>query len=58
MNTMVVRMTLDPTRNAQVDRHFHDDVVPNAKRQASFVSGQWVFVQIAQGWVRLRGLLG
>jgi hypothetical protein len=42
MYTMIVRMSLDPSRLDQVDRHFHDDVVPWAKRGAGFISGRWL----------------
>ncbi|HTF52901.1 MAG TPA: hypothetical protein VK735_36110 [Pseudonocardia sp.] len=42
MHTMVVRMTLDPTRPDEVDRHFREFVVPWAKEQPGFVSGRWL----------------
>lgn len=42
MYTMIVRMSLDPTRLDQVDRHFHEDVVPWATRGDGFVSGRWL----------------
>jgi hypothetical protein len=40
--TMVVQMTIDPSRGDEVDRHFRDDVRPWAERQPGFVSGQWI----------------
>ena len=42
MHTMIVRMTLDPARLPEVDRHFEQDVVPRANRQAGFVGGRWL----------------
>lgn len=42
MNTLIVRMSLDPACGAEVLRHFEQDVVPWAKRQPGFVSGQWL----------------
>jgi hypothetical protein len=40
--TMVVQMTIDPSRSDEVDRHFREDVRPWAERQPGFVSGQWI----------------
>jgi hypothetical protein len=40
--TMVVQMTIDPTRGDEVDRHFREDVRPWAERQPGFLSGQWI----------------
>ncbi len=40
--TMVVQMTIEPSRSDEVDRHLRDDVRPWAERQAGFVSGQWI----------------
>lgn len=42
MHTMIVRMTLDPDRLPEVDRHFAQDVVPWASRQDGFVGGRWL----------------
>ena len=42
MHTMVVRMSIDPGRGQEVREHFEKDVVPWAKRQPGFVSGQWL----------------
>lgn len=42
MTTLVVRLSLDPARGADVVRHFENDVVPWAKHQPGFVSGQWL----------------
>lgn len=42
MHTMVVRMTLDPARPDEVDRHLREDVVPWAKQQSGFISGRWL----------------
>jgi hypothetical protein len=42
--TMVVLMTVDPSRGDQVDRHFREDVRPWAQSQAGFVSAQWLRV--------------
>lgn len=40
--TIVVHMTVDPSRGDAVDRHFQDDVRPWAQRQQGFVSAQWI----------------
>ena len=42
MHAMLVHMALDPARGADVQRHFDQDVVPWAKKQAGFVSGCWL----------------
>jgi hypothetical protein len=42
MYTMVVRMSVDPSRTDQVTRHLREDIVGWAKRQPGFVSGQWL----------------
>lgn len=42
MNTMVVTMKLDAGRSEEVDRHLREDVASWAKRQAGFISGQWL----------------
>jgi hypothetical protein len=42
MHTMIVRMTLDPARLPEVNRHFEQDVVPWARRQDGFVGGRWL----------------
>ena len=42
MYTMIVRMSLDPARLDEVDRHFEQDVVPWAKRGDGFVDGRWL----------------
>jgi hypothetical protein len=39
---MVVRMTLDPARPDEVDRHLREDVVPWAKQQSGFIAGRWL----------------
>ena len=41
-STMVVSMTLDPARGAEVERHFREDVLPWARNQKGFVRGQWL----------------
>ncbi len=40
--TMVVQMTVDPSRGDEVDRHFCDDVRPWAQGQPGFLSAQWI----------------
>ena len=42
MHTMVVQMSIDPTRTDMVIRHFHEDIVNWARQQPGFVSGQWL----------------
>jgi hypothetical protein len=42
MHTLVVQMSTDPTRADEVEIHFRQDVIPWARRQAGFVSGQWL----------------
>jgi hypothetical protein len=42
VHTMIVTMTLDPTRPAEVDRHFRQDVAPWAKAQPGFSGGSWL----------------
>lgn len=42
MCTLVVRMTLDPARLDDVDRHLEQDVAPWARRQAGFRTGRWL----------------
>lgn len=42
MNATVVTMKIDASRSEDVDRHLREDVVPFAKRQPGFVSGQWL----------------
>ncbi len=42
MHTMVVRMSSDPARRDELQKHFEEDVLPWAKRQQGFVSGQWL----------------
>lgn len=40
--TMVVNMTVDPSRGDEVDRHFRDDVRPWAQGQPGFLGAQWI----------------
>jgi hypothetical protein len=42
MHTMVVRMSIDPSRADEVARHFRYGIVGWAKRQPGFVTGQWL----------------
>lgn len=42
MHTMVVRMSIDPSRAEEVARHLREDIVGWAKQQPGFVSGQWL----------------
>jgi hypothetical protein len=42
MHTMVVQMSIDPSRADAVTRHFREDIVSWAKQQPGFVSGQWL----------------
>jgi len=42
MHTMVVRMSIDPSRAAEVARHLREDIVGWAKQQPGFVTGQWL----------------
>ncbi len=42
VHTMVVEMSIDPTRVAEVEAHLRDDIVAWARRQPGFVSGQWL----------------
>jgi len=42
VHTLVVRMSLDPTRRADTVQHLQRDVVTWATRQPGFLSGQWL----------------
>lgn len=42
MHTMVVQMSIDPSRTEVVTRHFREDIVSWAMQQPGFVSGQWL----------------
>lgn len=42
MHTLVVRMSLDPSRTELVTRHFHEDVVSWVRQQPGFMNGQWL----------------
>ncbi|MEU4116059.1 hypothetical protein AB0F71_16370 [Kitasatospora sp. NPDC028055] len=42
MYTMVVRMSVDPSRTEVVTRHLREDIVGWAMRRPGFVSGQWL----------------
>jgi hypothetical protein len=42
MHTMIVSMTLDPTRTAEVDRHLREDVGGWARTRPGFVTGRWM----------------
>jgi hypothetical protein len=42
MHTIVVRMSIDPSRSAVVARHLREDIVSWARQQPGFVSGQWL----------------
>ncbi len=54
MHTMIVTMSVDPARVSDVLRHFEDDVLPWAKAQQGFVSGQWL---CAPGDARAMGVI-
>ena len=42
MHTIVVQMSIDPSRTEIVTRHLREDIVSWARQQAGFVSGQWL----------------
>lgn len=42
MHTIVVQMSIDPTRTDVVTRHLREDIVSWARQQPGFVSGQWL----------------
>ncbi len=42
MHAMIVSMTLDPTRTAEVDRHLREDVAAWARTRPGFVTGRWM----------------
>jgi len=42
MHTMVVQMSIDPSRAEVVTRHLREDIVSWAMQQPGFVSGQWL----------------
>ncbi len=42
MHTMVVRMSIDPARVREAERHLREDITGWAKLQPGFVSGQWL----------------
>lgn len=42
MHTMVVHMSIDPSRAETVARHLREDIVSWARQQPGFVSGQWL----------------
>jgi len=42
MHTMVVQMSIDPSRVDEVARHLREDIVAWARRQPGFVTGQWL----------------
>jgi hypothetical protein len=42
MHTMVVQMSIDPSRTQVVTRHLREDIVSWARQQPGFVSGQWL----------------
>jgi hypothetical protein len=42
MHTLVVQMSLDPSRVQEVETHFREDIVSWARRQPGFVRGQWL----------------
>jgi hypothetical protein len=42
MHTMVVQMSIDPSRADVVTRHLREDIVSWARQRPGFVSGQWL----------------
>ena len=42
MHTMVVQMSIDPSRTDVVTSHLREDIVSWARQQPGFVSGQWL----------------
>ena len=42
MHTMVVQMSVDPSRAEVVTRHLREEIVGWARQQPGFVSGQWL----------------
>jgi hypothetical protein len=42
MHTIVVQMSIDPSRSDVVTCHLREDIVGWARQQPGFVSGQWL----------------
>ena len=42
MHTMVVQMSVDPSRADVVTSHLREDIVNWARQQPGFVTGQWL----------------
>jgi hypothetical protein len=42
MHSMVIQMSIDPSRTDLVTRHFREDIIGWARQQPGFVSGQWL----------------
>jgi len=42
MHTIVVQMSIDPSRTDVVTCHLREDIVSWARQQPGFVSGQWL----------------
>jgi hypothetical protein len=42
VNTLLVTMSVDPSRAGLVAQHLREDIVPWAQQQRGFVSGQWL----------------
>lgn len=42
MHTMVVDMSMDPSRAEEVGAHLREDIASWARHQPGFVSGQWL----------------
>jgi hypothetical protein len=42
VNTLLVTMSVDPSRADLVAQHLREDIVPWARQQRGFVSGQWL----------------
>jgi hypothetical protein len=42
MHTMVVHMSIDPSRSDLVTHHLREDIVGWARQQPGFLSGQWL----------------
>ncbi|WP_297701020.1 hypothetical protein [Mycobacterium sp.] len=42
MNTLLVTMSVDPSRAGLVAQHLREDILPWARQQRGFVSGQWL----------------
>jgi len=42
MHTLLVQMSIDPSRAEEISRHLREDVVGWARQQPGFIAGQWL----------------